>query len=85
MLSSSRSQRQFFSEKKSDKLKSKSASPTLRKPNKEPSQEKRIRSSTNERDSGKLSVQEIVSISFFTLFVALSLASEGREVFYGKP
>ena len=44
-------------------MKSKSASPTLRKPTKEQSQEKRIQSSTNERESGKLSVQEIVSIS----------------------
>lgn len=61
MLSGSRSQKQNFSEKKNDKLKSKSASPTtLRKPNKEPLQEKRVQSSTNERESGKLTVQEIL-------------------------
>ena len=74
MLSTSRSQKQFFSGKKSDKLKSKSASPTLRKSTKEQSQEKRIQSSTSERESGKLSVQEIVSISFAVLnFLKLSL------------
>lgn len=44
-------------------MKSKSASPTLRKHSKEPSEEKRIQSSTSERESGKLGVQEIVSIS----------------------
>ena len=75
MLSASRSQKQNFSQKKNDKLKSKSASPTLRKPNKEPLQEKRIQSSTNERESGKLSVQEIVSISCVVLdeFIAFNL------------
>ena len=82
MLSASRSQKQNFSEKKNDKLKSKSASPTtLRKPNKEPSQEERIQSSTNEREAGKLTVQEIVSISCVVLeFIAFSL-TEGKEGF----
>lgn len=63
MLSSSRSQKQNSFENRSNKLKSKSASPTLRKHSKEPSEEKGIQSSTSERESGKLGVQEIVSIS----------------------
>ncbi|KAL9957421.1 hypothetical protein ACROYT_G039054 [Oculina patagonica] len=61
MLSSSRSQKRSFSENKTaEKLKSKSASPTQRKPSKKQSEEKRIQSSTSERESGKLSVQEIL-------------------------
>jgi len=85
MLSTSRSQRQIISEKKNDKLKSKSASPTLRKPTKEQSQEKRIQSSTNERESGKLSVKEIVSISFVVLkSVKLSLTESKEKVLYRR-
>ena len=65
MLSTSRSQKQNFSDSKTaEKLKSKSASPTQRKPSKKQSEEKRIQSSTSEREAGKLSVQEIVSTVF---------------------
>lgn len=60
MLSTSRSQKQNFSENVA-KLKSKSASPTQIKNNKKQSEEKQIQSSTSDRELGKLSVQEIVS------------------------
>ena len=60
MLSTTRSQKQFFSEA-TGKSKSKSASPTLRKINKKQQEEKRVQSSPSERGTEKLSVNEIVS------------------------
>lgn len=60
MFSTSRSQRQTFADGVA-KLKSKSASPVQTKSTKKQSEEKRVQSSTSERELGKLSVREIVS------------------------
>lgn len=59
MFSTSRSQRQTFADGVA-KLKSKSASPVQTKSTKK-QPEKRVQSSTSERELGKLSVREIVS------------------------
>lgn len=60
MLSTSRSQKQFFPENTA-KSKSKSASPTLRQASKKQREDKRVQSSPSERGTGKLGVEEIVS------------------------
>lgn len=60
MFSASRSQRQTFTDGVA-KLKSKSASPVQTKSTKKKSEEKRVQSSTSERELGKLCVREIVS------------------------
>lgn len=59
MFSTSRSQRQTFADGVA-KLKSKSASPVQTKSTKK-QPEKRVQSSTSERELGKLSMREIVS------------------------
>lgn len=59
MFSTSRSQRQTFADGVA-KLKSKSASPVQTKSTKKQPEEKRVQSSTSERELGKLSVREIL-------------------------
>lgn len=59
MLSTSRSQKQIFSEN-AGKSKSKSASPTVRKESNKRREEKRVQSSPSKRETGNLSVQEIL-------------------------
>ena len=60
MFSTSRSRKQTFADGVA-KLKSKSASPVQTKSTKKQSEEKRVQSSTSERELGKLCVREIVS------------------------
>lgn len=59
MFSTLRSQRQTYADNVA-KFKSKSASPTQKKPGKKQSEDKRIQSSTSERELGKISVREIL-------------------------